>query len=306
MDSAKPLISIMMNCFNGEKYLYEAIKSIINQTYENWELIFWDNQSSDRSAKIVYSFRDERIKYYYSDIFTDLGGARQSACRYVKGDYLAILDVDDFWYPEKLENQLKYFDDSSVGICISNTVFFNSKKKKILYTNNPPIGYVTHNLIENYYISLESILLKMEYVKKLNIFFDSRFSHIADFDLIIRLSIISKLVYCPQVLSGWRIHEANASFKENEKFIIEKIKWINCYKNTELFSKYKEAMSNLEICLKAESPYLKISNKRLILKDILKYSGNLKSKFKIIISLFPFLYEFFRFLKRILFKIRWS
>ena len=78
------------------------------------------------------------------------------------------------------------------------------------------------NLLENYYISLETILIKMKYIKKLNIFFDKRFSHIADFDLITRLSTICKR-YCPEILSGWRIHDENASFIENENFYMKKL-----------------------------------------------------------------------------------
>ena len=60
------LVSIIMNCYNGEKYLREALDSIIDQTYKNWELIFWDNQSTDYSAKIVLSYNDHRVKYFYS------------------------------------------------------------------------------------------------------------------------------------------------------------------------------------------------------------------------------------------------
>ena len=62
----KPLVSIIMNCYNGEKYLKHSIKSIINQKYVNWELIFWDNKSTDNSAKILKKFKDKRIKYFYA------------------------------------------------------------------------------------------------------------------------------------------------------------------------------------------------------------------------------------------------
>ena len=58
-----------MNCHNGEKFLNESVKSVINQTYQNWELIFFDNLSNDNSKKILQSFRDKRIKYFYSKIF---------------------------------------------------------------------------------------------------------------------------------------------------------------------------------------------------------------------------------------------
>ena len=63
--SVKGLVSIIMNCHNGETFLNLAIKSVLNQTYKKWELIFWDNNSSDNSAKIFHSFKDKRLKYYF-------------------------------------------------------------------------------------------------------------------------------------------------------------------------------------------------------------------------------------------------
>lgn len=62
----KPLVSIIMNCYNGEKFLRESIQSVVSQTYKKWELIFWDNKSTDRSATILKSFKDSRIKYFKS------------------------------------------------------------------------------------------------------------------------------------------------------------------------------------------------------------------------------------------------
>jgi len=62
----EPLVSIIMNCHNGEKFLKESIQSIISQKYKNWELIFWDNKSTDGSAKILKSFKDKRIRYFKS------------------------------------------------------------------------------------------------------------------------------------------------------------------------------------------------------------------------------------------------
>jgi len=305
MTNSYPLVSIIMNCFNGEKYLDKAVQSIIQQSYENWELIFWDNQSNDRSSEIIKSFRDKRIKYFYSDNFTDLGGARAKACKFTKGEYLAILDTDDIWFPNKLKNQLNYFSDPEVGICLSNTLFFNNKKKNILYNRNPPVGTITKNLIENYYISLEATLLKMKFIKKLDIFFDKRFSHIADFDLITRLSTICKLTYCSEILSGWRIHDQNASFTESEKFLKEKIKWINIYKNSEIFANYQDSISNLDISMRAESIYSNTKYKKLNLRDALKYSGKLSSKIKIFCSLFPFMRIFLSIYKKIIYFKKW-
>ena len=62
----KPLVSIIMNCFNGEKFLKKSLRSVLNQSYKNWELIFFDNISTDRSIKIVKNFNDKRIKIFQS------------------------------------------------------------------------------------------------------------------------------------------------------------------------------------------------------------------------------------------------
>ena len=81
----EPLVSVIMNCYNGERYLEEAIDSIIDQTYNNWELIFWDNQSTDKSANIFKKYNDKRLKYYYSNKHTLLYEARNFALKKSKG-----------------------------------------------------------------------------------------------------------------------------------------------------------------------------------------------------------------------------
>ena len=72
MQNKNQLITIILNCYNGEKYLNEALKDVLSQTYKNWELIFWDNKSTDRSKKIFKSFKDKRFKYFYSNKHTSL------------------------------------------------------------------------------------------------------------------------------------------------------------------------------------------------------------------------------------------
>ena len=76
---AEPLVSILMNCYNGEKYLREAIESVLSQTFQNWGLIFWDNRSTDRSADIFKEYKDLRLKHYLAPEHTDLGGGRAKA-----------------------------------------------------------------------------------------------------------------------------------------------------------------------------------------------------------------------------------
>ena len=72
----KPLVTIIINCFNGEKYLKDCIQSVINQSYENWEVIFWDNVSNDGSKKIFNRYKDKRLKYFRAKKHSTLYKAR--------------------------------------------------------------------------------------------------------------------------------------------------------------------------------------------------------------------------------------
>ena len=114
--SSQPLVSVIMNCYNGEKYLKKSIKSILKQSYKNWELIFFDNCSTDKSKYIFKSFKDKRIKYFKSKKKINLGLARKLALSKAKGYYIAFLDVDDLWEKNKLEFQLNLFNDPKVGL----------------------------------------------------------------------------------------------------------------------------------------------------------------------------------------------
>ena len=134
----KPLVSVIMNCYNGEEFLSEAINSVLSQTYDNWELIFWDNLSSDKSKEIFSNFKDDRLKYKLSDKHTNLSEARIKAINASQGDLIAFLDVDDFWKEDKLEKQVSLFDDQTIIFsCTSVKVIYeNSFKKRNI---NPPI-----------------------------------------------------------------------------------------------------------------------------------------------------------------------
>ena len=101
----KHLISVIVNCHNGEKYLEKCITSIINQKYKHFEIIFFDNFSSDNSKKILDNFKDKRIKYFYSGIKFPLYKARNEAIKKTSGSLIAFLDVDDWWDEEYLSSR---------------------------------------------------------------------------------------------------------------------------------------------------------------------------------------------------------
>lgn len=221
-----PLVSIIMNCRNGQEYLKESINSIINQTYSNWELIFVDNASTDKSKNIFYSYKDNRMKYVYIRNPLNLGSARQIALENCNGEYISFLDTDDVWFEKKIEKQIAYFQDEDVGMVISNTIFFSKTKKKIFYKKKPPTGYVFNDLLKRYFISLETLMCKKKYMENISFKFDKEYSMISDMDLTLRLSLICKLAYCPQELAKWRVHNSSDTWKKKFLFFHEKLNLI--------------------------------------------------------------------------------
>lgn len=251
-----PKVSIIMNCFNGERYLNEAIDSVIKQTYPHWELIFWDNCSTDDSAKIFNAYDDERLKYICSDTFTSLGQARANAWAYVTGEYVAVLDVDDVWMPQKLASQLPLFNDPEVGLVISDTFWFNDQKQRRLYAKGyPKEGYVFPDLLANYFVSLQTLVCRKAFVDRLAIpSFVPEFSMIADFDLVMRLSRISKLALVKEPLAKWRIHGDNLTCSLSGAFYSEKCRWLKKYEDElNFFTGYEAALATFKrITLRSE------------------------------------------------------
>ena len=212
-----------MNCYNGEKYLPQALKSVLEQTYDNWELIFWDNQSTDKSTEIFKKYNDIRFKYFYASSHTFLYEARNEAVRRTKGEFIAILDVDDWWIPEKLEMQLSLFKDDKVGFVYGNLWVFKEKekKKKIFSKRKLPTDKMLSNIFSNYKIGIGTIVMRKKYLESLKYVFDKRFHIIGDFDLSIRMAEICKFDCVQKPISYLRVHDKNESYLNQDKEIQE-------------------------------------------------------------------------------------
>lgn len=113
------LVSIITPCYNGEKYISETIKSVMGQSYTNWEMLIIDDGSKDHSAEIVNSFarKDQRIKLIQQEN-KGSAAARNNGIRCAEGQYIALLDADDLWLPEFLEKQIAYMKKKN-AICVS-------------------------------------------------------------------------------------------------------------------------------------------------------------------------------------------
>lgn len=120
--------SVIMNCLNGEKFLRQAIDSLFAQTFQDWELIFFDSGSTDKSVEIAASYGD-KVKIYVIEKPIPLGQARQEAIDKATGDFLAFLDVDDVWLPDKLDLQYTLMKSGEYDICYGGVICIDQNNK---------------------------------------------------------------------------------------------------------------------------------------------------------------------------------
>ena len=101
-----PRVSVIINLYNGQETLTQAVDSVLAQTNSDWDLLLWDDCSTDGGAALLSRYSDPRIRYFRSDVRVSLGRARQRAIAMSQGEWIAFLDQDDLWLPRKLELQL--------------------------------------------------------------------------------------------------------------------------------------------------------------------------------------------------------
>jgi len=215
-----PLVSVIINCLNGERYLREAMDSVFAQTFQDWEIVFWDNASTDSSADIAQSYGD-RVRYFKSETTSSLGKARNLAISRAQGEYVALLDCDDLWLPLKLEKQLRLLKKyPGLALCYTNSMFFNSRGD--LYDHfsqvKPKRGMVFGYLLEGNFISSETMVFRRELLNTLDYIFDEALTMVMDYDLTLRLAYRYPIDYVEEALSKWRMHEGSESNKK--RFLI--------------------------------------------------------------------------------------
>lgn len=222
-----PLVSVIMNCYQGERYLKAAIDSVLAQSYDHWEIILWDNQSTDGSASIVQSYPDPRIRYFYAAAHTLLSEARNCALVKAGGEIIAFLDVDDIWMPFKLERQIALFQDPRVGyVCGNYWVMSGSEEKRRLANKGTlPSGFVLDELLRFYFVGLVSLAVRRDALQSLSFAFDPRYHIIGDLDLVMRLAVDWKLASVQEPVATYRMHGNNESTTKRDKHAAELDQW---------------------------------------------------------------------------------
>ncbi len=236
-----------MNCFNGEDYIKQSIESIFSQTYENWELIFWDNNSNDKSVEIFKKYHDPRLRFFSSTNHTVLYEARNNAIQKCRGEFLTFLDTDDYWLPNKLQEQIKLFDNEKIGLVYSNYWVVNERllsKRKIFSKKKLPTGKVLDELLLNYSVGILTVMLRVKYIKNVKNVFNTTYDLLADYDFVINFSIENEFECIQEPLACYRIHDKQTSLKFNAEQIFQMEKWYQSKQKDPFFSKKKRNESS--------------------------------------------------------------
>jgi len=241
LDNRYPLVSVIINCYNGESFLEETIDSVLRQTYENWEIILWDNRSIDDSAGIVKKYTDKRVNYYLSSVHTPLGEARNKAVNYASGEWCAFLDCDDLWTSEKLQKQIDTINNNgNAGLIYGRMSVFSKKDKhssswsnrmishKNKLTNILPEGDIFHKLLQYNFIPLLTAIFRKDLFNQVGGI--SEHMEIAeDYDLFVKLSRVTQACAVDQVVAHYRVHENNLSIDRLEQDFSETIEIVSRY-----------------------------------------------------------------------------
>lgn len=210
------LVSIIMPSWNTAQFIGESIQSVLDQTYQNWELIIVDDCSSDNTDEVVSSFHDERIHFLKNEKNMGAALTRNRALREADGEWIAFLDSDDLWKPEKLEKQVYFMK--------SNDYFFSYHKYEKIDEQSNPLNVivsgpkvVTKRKMYNYgypgclsfmYNAKYFGLIQIEDIKKNN-----------DYAILLKLCKAANCFYLDNDLACYRIRSISISHDKLRKKI---------------------------------------------------------------------------------------
>ncbi|SDW85469.1 Glycosyltransferase involved in cell wall bisynthesis [Hydrobacter penzbergensis] len=247
-NKTEPLVSVIINCYNGDKFLRQAIDSVCSQTYKNWEIIFWDNCSSDKSADIAKEYGD-RLKYFRAEINTPLGHARNLAMQKANGEFIAFLDVDDIWYPDKLSLQInEILTDNDYCICYSGVEeVLEDETHFRYYIPGYKSGYLINQLLENFNIHIVAALIRKSCLEESNMKFDEHLTASEEYCLFINLSLMYPIAVVNQPLVKYRVSMNSLTSRMSDKlgyerrYSLELLKTKQHFSNKVNIQKFKKA-----------------------------------------------------------------
>ncbi|MEG4280750.1 glycosyltransferase [Microcoleus sp. MON1_C1] len=239
-----PKVSVVMASYNHEKYVAETIESVLSQTYQDWEFIITDDGSPDGTVDVMKRFDDARIKLFCFSQNQGACTAMNNCIQEAKGEYIAVINSDDAWMPEKLEKQVKFLDEHpEKGAIFGYAQIIDEEGKKIteenhfysqvfIQPNRTRFEWLRHFFFNGNCLCHPSILIRKHCYDDIGLY-DERFALLPDFDFWIRLCIKYEIFIMPESLVKFRIRlqEANASGNKPETQMRHHLEFSQILKN---------------------------------------------------------------------------
>lgn len=215
-------VSIITPCYNASSTIEETIKSVLNQTFSNWEMLIVDDCSSDNSADIIkeYAKKDVRIKYFKTALPSGSPALpRNIGIEKASGNYIAFLDADDLWIPEKLEKQIKFIETSNHQFVYSNYEKVDQEGKRNKRIVRLPSKSTFWDVIETCTIPCLTVILSRTLIG------NTRFKEIAKEDLAFWLDILKKNVTAYNCNGTLALYREQPKSRSANKFNMIKNQW---------------------------------------------------------------------------------
>jgi glycosyltransferase involved in cell wall biosynthesis len=214
-----PIISVIMPAYNAESYLKDAMSSILNQTFSDFEFLIYNDGSTDRTHDIISSFADKRIVYKKSEKNQGYLNLLNDGLSVAKGKYIARMDADDIALPKRFEEQFKYLEENpEVGICGSWIEFIGEKSGVI----ERPVSFeqIQYGLFFGCPLTHPTIMMRTDMIRKYQLAYKREYYYAEDHYFLAEASMHFKITNLPLILLKYRIHPAQiGSAKWKEQFI---------------------------------------------------------------------------------------
>ncbi|WP_343530706.1 glycosyltransferase family 2 protein [Pedobacter sp.] len=211
-----PTVTVFMAVYNGEKYIKEAIESVLNQSYTDFELLIVNDGSTDGTLNIIAGFVDPRIRLLHNDGNKGLTYTRNHGVREARGKYFAILDSDDIAMPKRLKLQVEFMENHpSVAICGGQAVFIDGQSNEMTGYRVPIGENISHWLvIHNAFIN-STLMIKTSVMREMGGY--REMAPAEDYDLSFRISFKYQVANLSEKLVAYREHGNNISRLQTEK-----------------------------------------------------------------------------------------
>jgi len=213
-------VSVIIPTFNRSALLQDALKSVLGQTFQDFEVIVVDNSSKDNTGEVVRSFHDPRIKLFEIDNEGVIARSRNYGLKEAKGEFIAFLDDDDMWLPEKLEAQLNYLKEHpEYSAVYSNTwIVADNDSKRRLYLK--PEGFrkgdIFSDLLKENIIPQLTLLIRREVFERVGLLNeDPSLRCVEDYEYMLRVAMVFKVGFIEAPLTIYRLHPGGAGSKQN-------------------------------------------------------------------------------------------